>query len=145
MYLISACLIGENVKYDGTNNVHQVAKALYESGQAIPVCPEVLGGLSTPRIPSEIVNDQVVSKAGVNVTPYFQLGAQKTLETALKHNVKTAILQERSPSCGVHKIYNGQFDGTLIDGQGVTTSLLEQHGIRVITIDEFIQEQHETD
>lgn len=145
MYLISACLIGENVKYDGTNNEHKVARELYESGNAIPVCPEVLGGLSTPRIPSEIVDDGVISKDGLDVSSYFQKGAKKTLEIAKEHGITTAILQARSPSCGVHQIYDGTFEGRLIEGEGMTTALLREHGITVITIEDYIRDYYETD
>jgi len=145
MYLISACLIGDNVKYDGTNNLHIVAKELYDSGQAIPVCPEVFGGLSTPRIPSEIQAGNVIAKDGVDVTDYFQRGAKRTLEIAKEHGIQYAILQERSPSCGVHEIYDGSFTGAKIAGSGITTSLLREHGITVITIEDYVRDHHETD
>ena len=138
MFIISACLIGENCKYDGKNNYNKVALDLFNSDKAIPVCPEELGGLSTPRVPSEIVGNKVVSKEGMDVTKAFQLGAIKTLEEAKKHQVKYAILQARSPSCGSKKIYDGTFSNTLIDGQGMTTKLLEKNGIKVITIEEYI-------
>jgi uncharacterized protein YbbK (DUF523 family) len=145
MYLISACLTGENVKYDGTNNYHSVAKELVDMGQAIPVCPEVLGGLSTPRIPSEIVDNVVLAKDGTDVTSFFQKGAEKTLKIAQENNIKVAILQARSPSCGVHQIYDGTHSGVLIKGQGKTTSLLQQHGITVITIDDFLKDYYHGD
>jgi len=145
MYLISACLIGENVKYDGLNNEHNVALELVKKGLVIPVCPEVLGGMSIPRVPSEIVLDKVVSKEGKDVTKYFQAGAQKTVEIAKQNNINIAILQARSPSCGSSQIYDGTFSGTLQDGQGVTTRLLEQNGIKVITIDEYIRDYYEND
>lgn len=144
-YLISACLVGENVKYDGKNNFHQVANQLYEKGLAVTVCPEVLGGLSTPRISSEIVGDKVLSKAGIDVTKEFDLGAEIALKTALKHNIKIAILQARSPSCGSKVIYDGTFSGNLIQGEGVTTRLLRQNGIKVITIEEYMSDYYETD
>lgn len=143
MYLISACLIGEDVKYDGGNNMHQLARSLYDSGQAIPVCPEVLGGLSIPRVPSEIVGSRVLAADGTDVTEFFERGAKKTLALAKKHHVKTAILQARSPSCGSQTIYDGTFSGRLVAGQGMTTRLLERHGIEVITIDEFARRQSE--
>ena len=92
-----------------------------------------------------MVGDKVLSKEGIDVTSMFQKGAQKSLEIALENNVKLAILQARSPSCGSSTIYDGTFSGTLIEGKGVTTSLLEQHGIKVITIDEYIRDYYETD
>jgi uncharacterized protein YbbK (DUF523 family) len=144
-YLISSCLIGENVKYDGKNNFHQVAKSLYEKGLAISVCPEVLGGLSTPRISSEIVDCKVISKTGIDVTNEFDLGAKIALETAIKYRIKIAILQERSPSCGSHKIYDGTFTGKLIDGEGITTKKLRENGIKVITVEEYMRDYYEED
>lgn len=145
MYLISACLIGEHVRYDGKNNVHEVAKQLMDHNLAIPVCPEVLGGMTIPRIPSEIVGDNVRSKTGEDVTHFFMNGAKKTLDIAKKNHVNIAILQARSPSCGSKQVYDGTFSGQLIEGQGITTSLLEQHGIHVITIDEYIKDYYEQD
>ncbi|QMS84590.1 DUF523 domain-containing protein [Candidatus Xianfuyuplasma coldseepsis] len=145
MYLISACLIGEQVKYDGNDNFHEVAKQLVDHNLAIPVCPEVLGGMTVPRIPSEIVGDSVFSKTGEDVTHFFMNGAQKTLKIAKENHVTIAILQARSPSCGSKQVYDGTFSGRLIEGQGITTSLLEQHGIRVITIEEYIKDYYEQD
>ena len=139
MILISACLIGDNVTYDGTNNYHKVAKELYDKGQAIPVCPEVFGGLPIPRVPAEIKDGKVINKEGIDVTKYFQSGAKKTLKIALDNNVKLAVLQARSPSCGSHHIYDGTFSGQLIKGEGTTTKLLREHGIEVITIDEYVE------
>ena len=145
MILISACLIGENVTYDGSNNYHAVAKALYDSGQAIAVCPEVFGGLPTPRTPAEIQGELVVSRDGIDVSRYFQAGAKKTLNIALQNNATLAILQARSPSCGVHQIYDGTFSRTLIDGEGLTTRLLRENGITVITIEDYIRDYYEAD
>ena len=144
-YLISACLIGEDVKYDGKNNLHLVAKELYDRGLAVPVCPEVLGGLSTPRISSEIVNERVINKEGIDVTKEFDLGAKLALETAKKYDLKIAILQARSPSCGSSTVYDGTFSGNLIQGEGVTTKLLREHGIKVITITEYMRDYYEND
>lgn len=137
--LISACLVGENVKYNGKNNFHETAKKLVDDGLAVSVCPEVLGGLSIPRVPSEIIGDNVFTENGDDVTNEFMSGAQKTLEIALKHECDLAILQSRSPSCGSKVIYDGSFSRKLIEGQGVTTKLLREHGIRVVTLEEYIE------
>ncbi len=130
--LISACLLGENVKYDGGNN--KISDPFLEDGinrdLFIPVCPEVLGGLSVPRIPCEIINDEVRNKAGENKTLNFQNGALKALKTAKENDVRYALLKERSPSCGVCEIYDGTFTKTVIQGQGITTRLLEKNGIK---------------
>lgn len=144
-YLISACLIGENCKYNGGNNLDNIAKLLFDKGLAFSICPEVLGGLDTPRVPAEIVNDEVITKEGVNVTKEYELGAKKSLEYALKHNIKIAILQPRSPSCGSKQIYDGTYSGTLIKGEGKTTKLLREHGIKVITMEDYMRDYYEED
>ena len=145
MYLISSCLTGENCKYNGSNNYHKIANELIEKGLAIKACPEVLGGLPTPRIPSEIVDDRVLNKIGHDHTNAFTVGAQKTLKLIQKHHIEIAILQERSPSCGVHHIYDGTFSNRLIDGQGKTAALLRSHGVKVITIDDYMREYYQYD
>ena len=138
MYLISACLVGLNCKYNGKNNYHEKAWELVKSGKAIPVCPEQLGGLATPRIPAEIkiVNGQrrVFNKNGEDVTKEFERGAEEVLNLCQKLNVEKVILKSRSPSCGVGEIYNGEFDGTLIEGNGITAQLLIEHGMEVEVI-----------
>ena len=144
-YLISACLIGDNCKYDGGNNLNDIAKKLYHSKLALPVCPEELGGLTTPRIPAEIVNQKVISKEGIDVTNEYKFGARIALKTALDNDIKIAILQSRSPSCGSKTIYDGTFEGNLISGEGVTTKLLRENGIEVITIEEYIRDYYEKD
>lgn len=140
-YIVSACLVGINCKYDGKNNYNKEIEKLVYDGQAIPLCPEVMGGLSTPRIPSEIIvidgEERIISKEGIDVTSEFLLGAKKTLEIAQILNIKTAILQKRSPSCGVHEIYDGSHTNKIIKGEGITTKLLKKHNINVITEDEL--------
>lgn len=137
-YLISACLVGENCKYDGGNNFHIKAKELLDKGEAITVCPEMLGGLPAPRVSCEIRDGKVINKIGLDVTDEFNLGAHISLEIANKNGIKYAIMQPRSPSCGSNKIYDGSFSGKLIDGEGVTTKLLRQYGIEVMSIEEFL-------
>ena len=144
-YLISGCLIGENCKYNGGNNLENIAKALFDKGLALSVCPEQLGGLSTPRIPAERIGDKVISENGIDVTKEYNKGAQITLKVALENNIKIAILQARSPSCGSKQIYDGTFSGTLVDGEGKTAQLLKANGIKVITIDEYIRDYYEED
>ncbi len=127
--LISACLMGENCKYNGGNNYSPMLADLVKNHEVITVCPEVLGGLSTPRDPAEIVADgRVQTKTGENVSEQFQLGARKTLETALQEKPDICILQSRSPSCGVNQRYDGSFSGTLISAPGITAQLLQEHG-----------------
>ena len=132
--LISACLLGQRVRYDAKLKTlqHPLIKKWLAERVVLPICPEVLGGLPTPRPAAEIqVNGQIKTGLGEDVSEAFQNGAQKTLALALKHNIKIAVLTERSPSCGSTEIYDGNFSRTLITGQGETTKLLRNNGILV--------------
>ena len=135
--LISACLIGDNCKYDGGNNLNPHIETLLEKYELIPVCPEVEGGLPTPRNPSEIKGDRVVMDNQRDVTREFELGARKALMLCLFLKIKIAILKERSPSCGTHQVHGGSFSNKLIDGMGVTARLLKDNGIKVYSEDEI--------
>ena len=136
--LVSRCLAGFSCRYDGGNNLVPEIRQLAENGFAVTACPEQLGGLPTPRIPSERVGDRVVNREGADVTAEFTAGAEAALQIALKHGCRTAILKSRSPSCGKGCIYNGQFSGELVSGTGVTADLLLQNGITVITEEEYL-------
>lgn len=131
MILVSACLIGLNCRYDGEGSLKEELLELVLKGEAIPVCPETMGGLSIPRDPAERVGDKVISKVGIDVTDEFRLGAEKTLSLALINKVEKAILKSKSPSCGVGFIYDGTHSRTLIEGNGMTAELLMKHGIIV--------------
>lgn len=131
--LVSACLLGENCKYSGGNNYDPAVAALAACYELVPVCPEQLGGLPTPRAPSERVGARVLTRDGADVTDAFRLGAEKTLEIALEHGIQQAVFQARSPSCGCGAVYDGTFSGTLVPGDGVTTALLREHGIEVVS------------
>jgi uncharacterized protein YbbK (DUF523 family) len=131
--LISACLVGDKVRYDGQDNLVAELNLLMEHFDLIPFCPEVEGGLSVPRKPSEIRRNRVLTSEGVDVTKHFVHGAQKALNICKYLDIKLAILKEDSPSCGVKKIHDGHFDGHEIAGQGVTTALLRRNGIEVIS------------
>lgn len=143
MILVSACLLGINCKYDGDNNSHEGVKNYLRDKQFILVCPEQLGGLSTPRIPCEIVNGtgnevlynkcKVKNKEGMDMTKNFLKGAHETLKIAKLYGCKKAILKEGSPSCGSSKIYDGTFQGNKINGLGVTASILKNEGIDIIS------------
>ena len=144
MKLVSMCLCGVNCKYSGGNNYDESVLEIINAGDAIPVCPEVMGGLGTPRVPHEIVGGdgfdvlegraKVLSKDGEDNTDAFIAGAKKVLEIAKKLDVKEVILKSKSPSCGNGKIYDGSFSGVLIDGVGVTTALLIKNGIVVRSV-----------
>lgn len=136
MYLVSACLAGINCKYSGGNNENEKVVELVKVEKAILVCPEQMGGLTTPRLPSEIVNingeRKVIASDGKDVTSEFIKGARETLKLAKMMNIKKAILKSRSPSCGCGRIYDGSFSKTLIDGDGITTELLKNNGIEIL-------------
>lgn len=133
MRLCSACLLGLNCRYDGKGKPNDKIIELAKKELLIPVCPEQLGGLSTPREPAEIVGDRVMTISGEDVTVNFRKGAEGVLVIAKNLNIKEAILKQKSPSCGSGKIYDGSFSGSLIMGDGVTASLLKNNGIKVIT------------
>ena len=130
--LISACLLGVNCKYSGGNNYKKQVELLKEKYNLIPICPEIYGGLETPREPSEIVDSKVINKKGIDVTPQFKKGAEETLKLVKFYNVKLAILKEKSPSCGFKEIYDGTFSGKLKTGNGITAELLFENGIKII-------------
>jgi len=149
--LISACLLGENVRYDGKNSLinSDVLQAWKQQGRLIPLCPEVAGGLPIPRAPAEIeagnaeavINGEAAirRKDGMDVTDAFMRGAEMALALCMQHDIHIAILKEGSPSCGVNKINDGSFSGTKITGQGVTACLLQQHGIAVFSELQFAE------
>lgn len=131
--LVSACLLGINCKYNQGNNDCPKVRKLMEEHELIPVCPEILGGLSTPRTPAEIRDHRVITEDGKDVTEKYERGAAETLKLAQLYHCKYAILKERSPSCGCGVVYDGTFSKRLIQGDGLTTRLLKQNGIQVIS------------
>ena len=135
--LVSACLCGAICRYDAQDAGIPFFKDACERGLAIPVCPEVLGGLPVPRTPCEIAESRVLDKSGVDRTEAFHLGAEKTLRIAREQGITAAVLKERSPSCGVTRIYDGTFQSRTIPGRGVTTALLAAHGFPVFSEETF--------
>ena len=129
--LVSACLLGENCKYNGGNNKNPAVIALSRDFELIPVCPECFGGLPIPRVPNEIIGGRAISKNGEDFTAEYNSGAEKTLYIANEKNVRLALLKERSPSCGKGGIYDGSFTGKLVEGNGITADLLIKRGISV--------------
>lgn len=129
--LVSACLLGEKTKYDGGDNFSPKVKELLSKYEIVIFCPEEEGGLKTPRLPNEIRGDTVVRKDGKDVTKAFLTGAEKALAICRYLGIKKAVLKEGSPSCGVHLVHNGLFDGRKIKGEGMTTRLLRRNGIDV--------------
>lgn len=141
MILVSSCLLGLDTKYDGKNNIKELLIEYSRYGKFIPVCPEQLGGLSTPRVPSEIIGGsgedvlkglcRVLSDTGVDETQQYIKGAQEVIKLVKIFPVKAAILKQRSPSCGSAQIYDGTFSGKIRNGTGVTAVLLKEYGIPV--------------
>lgn len=129
--LISACLLGTPCRYDGASRGDPRIAALLERHQLVPVCPEQLGGLPTPRPPAERQGSRVVSREGSDVTAAYRQGAEASLALCKLFGCQAAVLKERSPSCGRGEIYDGTFTGTLIPGNGVTAELLASHGILI--------------
>lgn len=138
---VSACLLGENCKYNGGNNNCEKLHRFLEGHEVISVCPEVLGGLPTPRIPAEIVCGTVMNWAGENVDTPFRRGAQAALEQAKAFGTELVILQSRSPSCGIGTIYDGTFSKTLTSGNGIFAELLIQNGIPVMDVAEIKEKE----
>jgi uncharacterized protein YbbK (DUF523 family) len=133
MKLCSACLLGIKCRYDGKRKPDKKVLKLAKKEALIPVCPEQLGGLSTPREPQEIKGRKVFTVSGKDITKNFKRGAEEALKLAKLFDLKEAILKQRSPSCGCGKIYDGTFSNKLTKGDGLTTALLKKNGIKVIT------------
>jgi uncharacterized protein YbbK (DUF523 family) len=146
-FLVSACLVGIPCRYDGGSRPNDQLQDLAARGKVLPICPEVVGGLPTPRPPAEVQGGdggdvlegraQVVNIEGEDVTVQFLAGAQKALHVARRWGIKEAILKARSPSCGAGQIYDGSFSGRLVEGDGVTVALLKREGIIVKNEDEW--------
>lgn len=142
--LVSSCLLGKPVRYNGTGatSIHPILQKWLDENRLIAACPEILAGLSIPRLPAEIKGEnagigvlnqtaKVIEKNGKEVTKIYVAGAEKALALIKKHNIKMAILKARSPSCGILQTYDGSFSNKLIVGSGVTGALLQQHSCRV--------------
>jgi uncharacterized protein YbbK (DUF523 family) len=147
MILVSSCLAGLEVRYNGTHSLDNKIRKLIEDNKAITVCPELLGGFLTPREPAEIKGGngedvldgkaKVVEKTGRDVTELYIKGAYATLKKAMEVEATIVVLKEYSPSCGSSMIYNGEFHGKKIIGNGVTTALLKRNGLQVISEEKF--------
>ena len=130
--LVSACLLGTPCRYDGRSKPCKAVISLKDRYELIPICPEVMGGLATPRLPCEIQNCRVISSNGEDMTDFYQRGAQIALELAKKNDCHLAILKEKSPSCSPHQRYDGSFSRQLTDGMGLAAQLLSDNQIRVL-------------
>ena len=131
--LVSACLLGVKCRYDGQSRPDEKVLGLLKNHVLVPVCPEQLGGLSTPRCPCEIQGDRVMSRDGDDRTAEYEKGAQEALRLCRLFSCEAAILKAKSPSCGLGCVYDGTFSGTLRPGDGVTAGLLKNSGVPVYT------------
>lgn len=129
--IVSACLLGVSCRYDGNSKPNEKIIDLKEKYNLIPICPEIMGGLPTPRMPAEIKDGRVKTENGIDVTEEYKKGADEAIKLAKLFGCKKAILKENSPSCGCGKIYNGEFTRTLKDGNGITAELFIKNGIDV--------------
>ena len=135
--LVSACLLGTPCRYDGKSKPNERVIALSEQYELVPICPECIGGLPTPRTPSERVGDRVIMKDGRDVTENYKKGAEIAYNTCRENHIETAILKARSPSCGKGEIYDGSFSGKLCKGYGVTAEHFLNNNIEVLTEEEI--------
>lgn len=139
--IVSACLLGIHCRYNGECSADERILPLFEEHELIPVCPEQLGGLSTPRDPDEIKDGKVFDSQGIDNSEYFKRGAEEVLKITKLFGAKCAVLKERSPSCGSFFIYDGTFTGKVIPGEGITSSLLRKNGIIVFSEENFDSEE----
>lgn len=130
--LVSACLLGVHCRYDGKGVMQEELERLSKKHNLIPVCPEIYGGLATPRNPAERRGERIITKDGEDVTEQYTRGAEEILRLCKFYDCHYAILKERSPSCGYGRIYDGTFSGTLTEGNGVTAQLLAEHGVVIL-------------
>ncbi len=137
--LVSACLLGVNCKYNGKNNKNEKLINYLKDKEVIPICPEIYGGLQTPRNPAEIIENEVITIDNKNVTLEYIKGAKETLFIAQLFNVKKAILKAKSPSCGNNETYDGTFSKKIVNRPGITAKLLLENGIKVINEEEIFK------
>ena len=135
--MVSACLLGQKCKYNGGDNRNEKVLAFCEGQEVIPVCPEVAGGLPVPRLSCEIVNGVVMNTQGESKDREYREGAEKCLQMAREEEIDLAVLQSRSPSCGVNQVYDGTFSGKLTDGSGIFASLLRENGFRTVDVSDL--------
>ena len=130
--LVSACLLGRNCKYNGGNNYDPKVEALLKDHVAVEICPELMAGLGVPRTPIEIVNSEVKDRNGNSVDAALRSSVDMILTPVRREGIRYAILKSRSPTCGVHQVYDGSFCGKLVDGSGVLAQALLENGCRVL-------------
>ncbi len=135
--IVSSCLLGVNCKYNGGNNYHQKLNNFLKGKEIIAICPEVLAGLTIPRNPVEIYNGKFIDEVGNDLDEIYQRGVEKAISIIKEDEIEMAILQSRSPTCGVKQIYDGTFSKKLIEGQGAFAAKLIQEGYKVLDVEDF--------
>ena len=140
---VSACLLGENCKYNGGNNYNEKVMEFVKGHEVIGICPELLGGLPVPRKPAEIVDGIVRTKDGASVNEEFRHGAEAAMNIIEENDIELVILQSRSPSCGVKAIYDGTFSGNLIVGQGVFAQMLAKRNNKTVDVSDLDKITHQ--
>ena len=135
--LVSACLLGENCKYNGGNNYSPVVAEFLKDKEVLPICPEMMAGMSCPRTPIEIVDGVLMDRDGNNVDAAMREAVAKVMEMIRKEDIQCAVLQSRSPTCGVNQVYDGTFSGKLISGSGVLAQALKDAGYQVIDAEDI--------
>ena len=135
--LVSACLLGENCKYNGGNNYNSAVAEFAKDKEVLAVCPEIMAGMGCPRTPIEIVDGVLTDRNGNNVDAAMREAIEKAMEMIWKEDIQCAVLQSRSPTCGVNQIYDGSFSGKLIDGSGLFAQALKDAGYQVIDAEDI--------
>ena len=135
--LVSACLLGENCKYNGGNNYNPAVAEFVKDKEVLPICPEMMAGMGCPRIPIEIVDGVLMDRDGNNVDAAMRKAVEQAMEMIRKEDIQCAVLQSRSPTCGVNQIYDGSFTGKLIEGSGVLAQALKLTGYRVVDAEDI--------
>ena len=135
--LVSACLLGENCKYNGGNNYNPAVAEFVKDKEVLPICPEMMAGMGCPRIPIEIVDGVLMDRDGNNVDAAMRKAVEQAMEMIREEDIRCAVLQSRSPTCGVNQIYDGSFTGKLIEGSGVLAQALKLVGYRVVDAEDI--------
>ena len=135
--LVSACLLGENCKYNGGNNYNAAVVEFVKGKEVLPICPEMMAGMGCPRTPIEIVDGVLMDRDGNNVDSAMREAVAQAMEIIRKEDIQCAVLQSRSPTCGVNQIYDGSFTGKLIEGSGVLAQALKLVGYRVVDAEDI--------
>ena len=135
--LVSACLLGENCKYNGGNNYSPAVAEFLKDKEVLPICPEMMAGMGCPRTPIEIVDGVLMDRDGNNVDAAMREAVAKVMEIIRKEDIRCAVLQSRSPTCGVNQIYDGSFSGKLIPGSGVLAQALKDEGYKVVDAEDI--------